>query len=129
MTQAGNRSTARLASMTLDLMHASPFVIGMRLSRMAAAGVNPGRRDRREFDRMVLEKGAAFAESWHAAMLHALQAQQRLMLSLLRTWWLPGGALSDPLGAMGLDHSLDACRKALAPYHRRAVSNARRLRR
>ena len=82
---------------------AAPEVVGHRVLRMWLAGASPSRRDRLEFYRMWVEKPAAFYASWNAMMLEAYRANFALA-------WRIWGA-------------------GLAPIHRRAAANARRLRR
>ena len=70
---------------------------------MWLAGPSPSRRDRDEFLRMWTEKPAAFFQAWSAMMLEMYRANFAMAM---RVW-----------GA------------GLAPLHRRAAANARRLRR
>lgn len=116
------RSRGRLAAQALGLSMAAPQVVAHRLGRMAAAGPGLSARDRREFTQMGAEKVAAFWESWAAMGWAALQAQQRMWLAAFTTPWR---AAVTPARL-----SADALRIAsqgLAPVHRRAVANARRL--
>ena len=85
-----------------ELSLVAPQVIAMRTARMLAAGANPSARDRREFQRMGSEKVLAFWESMSAMGVEAFKANASL--------W---GILE----------------KGLAPVHKRAKANARRLRR
>lgn len=80
---------------------AVPQVIAHRTARMLAAGANPSARDRLEFQRMGIEKAFAFWESMHAM------------------WW---SAWLAPWSAAKM------MEKGIAPVHRRATANARRLR-
>lgn len=93
---------------------AAPYVVGHRLTRMAMAGNSPSARDRKEFARMGTEKALAFAESWQAMWLAAARANQAMALSWWRGYW---SAASRIMFA------------GIGPVHRRAVGNARRLRR
>jgi hypothetical protein len=102
-----NRSKP-LARQAAELSVAVPQVMAHRLARMALAGATPSARDRRELQRMYAEKALALAESWNAMALEALQANQQLMLS--------------PMQA-----ALEMAATAMAPFHRRAIANARRL--
>jgi hypothetical protein len=86
------------------------------------------RSDTKELHRMGAEKFLAFGESWNAMFIQAAMENQRLALSAMRAFWfpwLPRSSASKQLGnaARGI---LGA---GLAPVHRRAVSNAKRLRR
>jgi hypothetical protein len=124
------RSQQRLATRATELAFAAPQVIGHRVSRMARAGLTPSVRDQREFQRMAVEKGSAFLEAWNAMALQAFWASQALALS----WWRPlwpfplGRRPSASRSAWQLyGAGLGLLNKGLAPVHRRAVGNARRL--
>lgn len=122
------RSTHRTAVQATELAWAAPQVIAHRLLRMAAAGPRPSARDRREFVRMGAEKMAAFYESWTAMAFEAMRQQQAWWLSAWRAatwpWLLPrGGSLHDRRAF----HLIAA--RGLAPVHRRALANVKRLNR
>jgi hypothetical protein len=86
---------------TWEMLLASGQVIGMRVNRMSRAGARPSARDRREFTRMGSEKLEAATQSGWAM---AAQIQS--------AWW----------------HSwLKLMLAGLAPVHRTATANARRL--
>ncbi len=120
------RVRRKLARQTLGLSMAVPQVVAHRVGRMAAAGATPSARDRREFVRMGAEKVAAFYESWAAMGLAALHAQQSLWRAVLGAPWL-GVAGRLPSSAALADQTLRILAQGLAPVHRRAVGNARRL--
>jgi hypothetical protein len=92
----------------LELGLAVPQVMTHRLTRMALAGPRLSDRDRREFTGMVLEKPAAFAQGWFAAWMQIVKQQMAFAASLWTTMFAVGNA-------------------AMAPVHRKAVGNARRL--
>ncbi len=95
----------------------------MRTARMLAAGANPSAHDRREFERMRTEKVQAVWESLNVMGLEIAKAQQQYALFAMRQWWSPWvSPWSMAADAMRI---LD---KGLAPVHRRASANARRLR-
>lgn len=103
--RSSSRSTpAKLA----ELGVAAPFVASQRIARMMLAGPLPSARDRREFGVMVSEKQRAFVQSWSAMFGECLRLQQAVA-----QLWLGAAA-----GVAG---------KGLAPVHRKAVANARRL--
>ena len=108
MSRRTHRGIARDA---YRLAWAVPEVVFHRTARMWLAGPTPSRRDRAELHRMSAEKIAAFYESWNAMTLEIIRANARLTMSCL--WW-PWSAVF----AAGL-----------APIRRRAVANAKRLRR
>jgi hypothetical protein len=111
---------------------AVPQVVAHRLGRMAAAGAQPSAADRKEFARMVSEKGAAFHESWAEMALAATRAQQALAWSWLGAM-APGA--SPMAGNRALAHAAGAWQSAAMgvlasgfhPVRRRAVANAKRL--
>lgn len=134
------RRSHRLAASLTELAVAAPQVVTHRLTRMAAAGPAPGPRDRREFQRMSHEKVAAFWESWAAMARQTLATQQRTLLSmqaaLWRACWTPFAAPRPGtlLGASAAQWqqrwqgaALDVLAHGLAPVHRRAVANSKRL--
>ena len=102
---------------------AVPQVVAMRTARMLAAGANPSARDRREFERMGTEKVVAFWESMNVMGLEIAKAQQQYALLAMRQWWSPW--VSPWSVAVSAAKVLD---KGLAPVHKRAKANARRLR-
>jgi len=117
-------SHARVARQSLELSLAAPQVVAHRVARMATASMSPtlSDRDRREFTRMGAEKLQAMQESWVAMGLQAWRAQftfaQAWMSSLMRMSTLPWMRVSSQVMGAGM-----------APVHRRAVANAKRLRR
>lgn len=139
MPQRPRRRSASAVKLA-ELALAVPQVVGHRVARMAAAGPWPGARDRREFHAMGAEKISAFNESWLAMAMQAWRAQWALATSMASWWWLPArggwsasrgprpGLMPWPQGwqrwsadsARVLDHGL-------APVHRRAMANAKRL--
>lgn len=118
-----------------ELAVAAPQVVSHRLARMARSGPLPGAADRREFERMGAEKVAAFWESWTAMALQSWNTQQSVLASLQAAWWRtlwfpfarPGRAAFGPSPAQWHGHTLDVLARGLAPVHRRAVANSKRL--
>jgi len=124
-----------------ELSFAVPQVVGHRVARMAAAGPWPGARDRREFHAMGAEKLAAFGESWFAILLQLWRSQWALATSLSAWWWSParwmpvwraGAWQAEAMPRPEVWHrwvrgSARALEHGLAPVHRRAVANAKRL--
>jgi hypothetical protein len=121
-----SHSTRSIALQAAELAWAAPQVMTHRLLRLATAGPNPSLRDRGEFARMGWEKVGAFYESWTAMAFETLRQQQAWWLAMASatTWpWLfahPGTAHS----RRALHHIVG---RGLAPVHRRALANARRL--
>jgi hypothetical protein len=125
------RPSRSLSTKTAELAFAVPQVVAHRLLRMAGAGPNLSARDRKEFARMIAEKNSAFGESWNAMALQALQSHRAFAESLARAVWTPPSARSQPeanaLAAQLQRAALAVFGKGLAPVHRRAVANAKRL--
>jgi hypothetical protein len=97
---------------------------------MAVAGPTLSARDRKEFQRMGAEKTAAFGESWNAMTLQALHAHQALAASFFRAFWSPslkGRPSASAVAARLQSAALDVLGKGMAPVHRKAVANAKRL--
>ena len=109
------RSSARLSRQATELALAVPQVVGHRLLRMALAGPMPNARDRREFHVMGHEKVVAFWRSWFAMGWAMVEATQQAWIAVLQGARVP---------------MLDTHRilsHGLAPVHKRATANARRL--
>jgi hypothetical protein len=124
------RSSRQLASRAAELAFAAPQVVAHRTLRMAQAGATPSAADRREFMQMGSEKLAAFNESWTAIGMELWRQQQRQAWAMWRALWFPwmgAGAPWMPGAAQVQRASTALLGAALAPVHRRAVANARRL--
>jgi hypothetical protein len=125
-------SRRKLANQALGLSLAVPQVIAHRVGRMALAGPNPSARDRKEFKQMSAEKSAAFYESWAAMGTAALRAQQSMWLQMMRgaalsPWGLARpGSLAPSMNTLA-GHAARVMSQGMAPVHRRAVGNAKRL--
>lgn len=108
-----------LAQQVTELAFAAPQVVAQRTARMARAGGLPSRRDQDEFLRMGSEKVDAFYQSWFAMWM----AGWRAPLELARAATLaPASAY-----ALAATSAIGVLSAGLAPVHRRAVSNAKRL--
>lgn len=109
------RSSSRLARQATELAVAVPQVVAHRLARMALSGPMPNARDRREFHGMGQEKVHAFWQSWFAmgwAMVEATQKAWMAALQGARVPWIDTHAIVS---------------RGLAPVHRKARANAKRL--
>jgi hypothetical protein len=123
-----------------EMWMAVPQVIAMRIARFASAGIFPGARDRKEFALMRQEKLAAFSESASAMTTQFYRMNQEIALNGIRQWW---SIWTKPWLALG-SHAprkrviappllpspaavARVAEKGLAPIHRRATRNARRL--
>jgi len=126
-----SRSSRTLATRTAELAWAVPQVVGHRLAGMADASAFKTARGRKDLVRMVAEKQAAFAESWQAMATEALRSQRSFAAALARAA-TPSPARRKGSGAIALHLELQRAALAilgqgLAPVHRRAVANAKRL--
>ena len=129
MSSSHSRLRRSLAVKATELGLAVPQVVAHRITRMALAGVYPNARDRKEFHRMGTEKMAAFAESWNAMTIQVLRANHEAVLSFWRSYWLFGlsGKPSASMHSRTRNSGYRVLNKGLAPVHRRAVANAKRL--
>ena len=114
----------------MELGVAVPEVMARRVFRMALAGPSPSAADREEWLRMNGEKLSAFYESWNGMLLAAYRANLQWFLSA-PAWWStawpgPGHRM---VSARVQRAALDMLASGVAPIHRRAVRNAKRLRR
>ena len=126
-----SRSSRALAARTAELAWAVPQVVGHRLAGIADASAFRTARGRKELVRMVAEKQAAFGESWQAMAMEALRSQHAFAAALARAA-TPSPARRKGGGAFALHLELQRAALAilgqgLAPVHRRAVANAKRL--
>jgi hypothetical protein len=124
------RKTMAVATKAAELAIVVPQVVAHRVARMAIAGPSPSERDRREFQRMACEKVNAFQESWYAMAMQAFRANQLLAASFVRAFWLPslrGKPSANAVAAHLQGAALGVLDKAMAPVHRKAVANAKRL--
>jgi len=110
-----SRKHQPLARQASELALAVPQVVAHRLTRLALAGPIPNARDRREFYRMGQEKVHAFWQSWFAIGWAMVEATQKAWIAGLQGARVP---LIDVQSVLA---------RGMAPVHRRATSNARRL--
>jgi len=133
MTVRRGRSSRALQAKAAELALAVPQVVAHRLARFAHAGAKPTLRDRKEFARMFAEKREAFGESWQAMALQAWRSQHAFATTLARTALTPASLRRSPAAhAFALQLQMQRAAlamfgKGLAPVHRRAVANAKRL--
>jgi len=80
---------------------------------------------------MIAEKNSAFGESWNAMALQALQSQRAfaaaLALAATPTRSTRASPAAHALATQLQRATLAVIGKGLAPVHRRAVANAKRL--
>ncbi|MBC7602191.1 MAG: hypothetical protein H7255_05955 [Ramlibacter sp.] len=103
-----------LGMKTCEMLASSGVVINHRVGRMARAGVSPNARDRKEFMLMGTEKSKAA----HDSMLAVLTRLTSANLAMMSGVWRPANAFNE---------SAHIAHAALAPIHRKATANARRL--
>jgi hypothetical protein len=130
MSYRRTRKPKPLAAQAAELAVAVPQVVAHRVTRMAIAGVSPSARDRKEFQRMGAEKVAAFSESWNAMALQALRANQQFAISFMQSLMFPWATPKSSVKSASRQVSnaaLGIVSKGMAPVHRRAVANAKRL--
>ncbi|WP_018714784.1 polyhydroxyalkanoate granule-associated phasin [Brachymonas chironomi] len=132
MSPATQRKVNQLARQTAQLSAATPQVIAHRVGRMATSGIAPRADDLQEFNRMYVEKVAAFSESWQAMGLQAMQSQFRMMSTWMGAFARPGNWMHPWAGNAQLSEQwqksmLDIMSSGMKPVHGRAVANARRL--
>jgi hypothetical protein len=121
-----SRAQRQLAQQARGLSLAVPQVIAHRVGRMATSGPRPNFRDRKELRLMGTEKMAAFFESWAAMGWAAVRAQQSMWRAAMV---MPWSKVVLPDANTLAKHTLNVLSQGMAPVHRRAVSNARRLNR
>ncbi len=112
--KTGSRSSNQTKLAQIGM--AVPQVMAHRLTRLALAGPVLSPRDRKEFTGMVMEKQLAFSQAWMAMAMETWRMQQAWA-----TAWFTGQVPSLTSAANRI------AAKGLAPVHRKAVSNAKRL--
>lgn len=130
MTRRTLKTATTLGRKTMETAMAAPQVVAHRMGRMATAGASPSRRDQKEFTGMVAEKQQAFVQSWMAMATQTLRLQQQIWSSLWTvglTPWSRKPAASLAAARRVQSAAVSIAEKGLAPVHRKAVSNAKRL--
>jgi hypothetical protein len=124
-------SSRSVAVQQIELAMAAPQVVAHRVLRMMTAGATPQPRDTAEFARMVSEKTSAFSQSWVASWTAMWWAPWRVVAELLRSRSAWGGVANGlaPVQRAWNRQGWNIAGTSLAPVHRTAVANARRLRR
>jgi len=125
-----HRTVTPLAVKALELSAAVPQVVAHRVTRMALAGTTMSERDRKEFKLMVAEKQSAFTEAFARMGVQAMRANQALAMSWLRSVGprsSRGRQAPTTIGAQLHGAMLGVLAEGMAPIHRKAVANAKRL--
>ncbi len=135
-SSAGKAATTGLR--VAETAQASRKVLESRSRMIQAAIADPMRADHAELGRMVTEKVAAFGRAGVAATGDVLAIQASLQsnwshaMSLMLSGRLPTAADANAMAARSsnaVTRSIAVAGKALAPVHRTATGNARRLKR
>jgi hypothetical protein len=124
------RKIKSVGTKTAELAMAVPQVMAHRFTRLAMAGTRLSVRDRKEFERMVAEKNTAFTEAWQAMAKQSVRAHRALAVSVWQSLWLPSLRRKPSAGTLAAEFhraALDIVGKGIAPVHRKALANARRL--
>jgi hypothetical protein len=130
MAPRRTRKSKSVAVKSVELAIAVPQVVAHRVTRMALAGPKLSDRDRKEFQMMVIEKQVAFAQAWGDMAIEAFRANQALAASMVRLFFAPflsKKPSAASVAAQVQNAAIGVLGKGLAPVHRKAVSNARRL--
>lgn len=143
-----------LGMKTMQMSAAAAQVIAIRTTRMAAHGPNPSAADKREMHRMGAEKVDAFSRAGTALATGAMPLMAGMAMQAWRTGFdvlnastrlaasrtipqtmasqrqladtlMRGGAASGQASASNATARL--AHRALAPVHRKATANAKRL--
>jgi hypothetical protein len=139
---------------TMQMSAAAAQVIAIRSTRMAAHGANPSAADRREMHRMGAEKVDAFSRAGTALATGAVPLMAGMAMQASRAGFETFNALTNLVASRTIPQTLAHQRKlaaalmgggtssggatasnatarlahrALAPVHRKATANAKRL--
>jgi hypothetical protein len=121
-------NTQRLGKQLMELAFAAPQVVMHRTSRMARTSLSA--RDQAEFSRMGSEKVAAFYQSWAGMWRAAFAVQYGLATactSAAMAFATKGTANAGATAALMSNAATKVASAGLAPVHKKAVANAKRL--
>jgi hypothetical protein len=129
MTTKHTRTSLSIAKQSAEMAFAVPQVIAHRLTRMALAGPVLSSRDQKEFQNMVAEKQAAFTQAWSAMAAESIRVNQAMAMSMFGAFLNPfsRGKSSSKIATDLQTAAMGVFSKGLAPVHKKAVSNAKRL--
>jgi hypothetical protein len=130
MATRRTRKSKSLTVKSMELALSVPQVFAHRVTRMALAGPQLSDRDRKEFQIMLTEKHAAFAHAWSDMATHAFRENQAFTAYMLRFFFAPLSLKRRSAASTAAQvhrAAIGVFGKGLAPIHRKAVSNARRL--
>jgi hypothetical protein len=120
--------TLRLARQIAEINTVVPGIIASRLMRIAWAGTQPSRSDRNEFTRMSSEKWQAASQSAVESTMFFFNLQMEATQSFWQAAMFPWFGIQSRPGNTGSNPGAGLMTAALAPYHRIATANAKRLR-
>lgn len=104
-----------------------PGIVSRRVMQFAWAGTSPSRSDRKEMSRMTAEKWQAASQSTIAMTAVAIEQQMQLVQSFWQAVWAPWMVMSTDHGRPVPNPVASLLNAGIAPYHRIATANARRL--
>lgn len=119
--------TLRLGRQVAEINAVVPGIVSRRVMRMAWAGAAPSRSDRSELSRMGSEKWQAASQSAMAMTAFAMQQQVAIAQSFWQALWAPWMGVPSPRGLPLSNPVAGMLSAGVAPYHRIATANARRL--
>ena len=119
--------TLRLGKQVAEINAVVPGIVSRRIMQMAWAGATPSRSDRTELSRMSNEKWLAASQSAMAMTAFAMQQQLAIAQSFWQAVWAPWLGMSGPRGLPVSNPVAGMLSAGVAPYHRIATANARRL--
>lgn len=120
--------TLRLTRQIAEINAVVPGIIASRLMRIAWAGTQPSRSDRNELTRMSSEKWQAASQSAVEATMFLFNLQMRAAQSFWQASMFPWLGIQVWQDDTGSNPGAGLMTAALAPYHRIATANAKRLR-
>lgn len=120
--------TSRLKRQVAEINAVVPDILSRRLTRLAYAGVAPSRSDRSEMSRMSSEKWQAASQSAAAMAAFAMHQQMVMAQAFWQAVWAPWLGVSSAKRLPSTNPVVGLLSAGIAPYHRIATANARRLR-
>ncbi|MET1161959.1 MAG: hypothetical protein ABWY48_05415 [Pseudoxanthomonas sp.] len=120
-----SRAARALGTQLAEIGAAAPSVVGRRLSRMALAGTNLTRSDKRELALMSSEKLDAAWASWEAMSKHAMALNSAVVHSSM-AFWMPW-AFTAKAWPTAPDALMNLIGAGLRPYQVTVKANDRRL--
>jgi predicted Co/Zn/Cd cation transporter (cation efflux family) len=119
--------TLRLGRQLAEINAVVPGIVSRRVMQFAWAGTNPSRSDRKEMSRMAAEKWQAASQSAMAMTAFAMEQQMQVAQSFWQAIWAPWMGMSADYGRPVANPVASLLNAGIAPYHRIATANARRL--